>query len=115
MSSKDKQLQEAFEILSRYERTLIEKMAAEIVERREEFDTPFAGGPDQLVDRYYHLLSYLCRLRVGLFSHLPKEKKTQVVPRDDRPLGNDEFRCFQCRSVIASNAESCPKCGWTWG
>ena len=49
----DKQIEEAFEILSRYEHFLMEKMAAEIVERREDFENPFIGGAEQLIDKYH--------------------------------------------------------------
>ena len=30
-------------------------------------------------------------------------------------LDQDEFRCFRCQSIISENAESCAKCGRTWG
>ena len=109
----DKQIEEAFQILGRYERSLMEKMAAEIVEQREDFENPFVGGAEQLIDKYYHLLACLCRVRSGLYSYLPKEQKRE--PRADKPLGKDDFRCFRCRSIIAADADSCPECGWTWG
>jgi len=44
MSNSSNQLEEAFQILSRYERSLMQKMAAEIVESKEDFESPFVGG-----------------------------------------------------------------------
>jgi hypothetical protein len=104
----DKQIQEAFQILGRYERSLIEKMAAEIIEQREGFDSPFVGGAETLIDKYYHLLACLCRVRSGLYAYLPAEEK-------QRPLGKQEFRCFRCRSIIREDDDACAQCGWTWG
>ncbi len=112
MSTPAKQIEEAFEILGRYERSLMEKMAAEIVERREDFENPFVGGAEQLIDKYHQILACLCRVRSGLYAYLPAEQRESA---DTRPLGKDEFRCFRCRSIIAADADACPKCGWTWG
>ena len=103
-----KQIEEAFQILGRYERSLMERMAAEIVERREDFESPFVGGAETLIDKYYHLLACHCRVRSGLYAYLPTEQK-------QRPLGEDEFRCFRCRSIIRGDDDACPPCGWTWG
>jgi hypothetical protein len=114
MKPSDKQIEEAFQILGRYELSLMEKMAAEIVEQREDFESPFVGGAEQLIDKYYHLLACLCRVRSGLYGYLPKEHR-HSAPRDERPLGKDEFRCFRCRSIIKAEADACPECGWTWG
>ncbi|HWY76266.1 MAG TPA: hypothetical protein VN281_11650 [Verrucomicrobiae bacterium] len=110
----DKQIEEAFQILGRYERALTEKMAAEIIEQQEDFESPFVGGAEQLIDKYYHLLACLCRVRSSLYGYLPKEQR-RAAPRNDKPLGKDEFRCFRCRSIIIADADSCPECGWTWG
>ncbi len=112
MSTPAKQIEEAFEILARYERSLIEKMAAEIVQRREDFENPFVGGAEQLIDNYHQILACLCRVRSGLYAYLPAEHRESA---DTRPLAKDEFRCFRCRSIIAADADACPKCGWTWG
>jgi hypothetical protein len=106
----EKHIEEAFQILGRYERSLMEKMAAEIVEQREGFDSPFVGGAEQIIDKYYHLLACLCRVRSGLYGYLPKENR-QVAQRDDKPLGKDEFRCFRCRGIIGADADACPHCG----
>ena len=110
----DKQVEEAFEILGHYERSLMQKMAAEIVERKEDFESPFVGGAEQLIDKYYHLLACLCRVRSGLYGYLPREQRRPSA-KDDKPLGKDEFRCFRCRSIILADADACPECGWTWG
>ena len=108
----DKQIEEAFEILSRYERSLMEKMATEIVEHREDFENPFVGGAEQLIDKYHQILACLCRVRSGLYGYLPSEHSRS---KDTKPLGKDEFRCFRCRGIVAADADACPKCGWTWG
>jgi hypothetical protein len=110
----NKQLEEAFEILDRYERSVMEKMAAEIVERREDFENPFVGGAEQLIDKYHQILACLCRVRSGLYGYLPEEQR-HSRRTDNKPLGKDEFRCFRCRSTIAADADACPQCGWTWG
>ena len=113
-NSSNQQLEEAFQILSRYERSLMQKMAAEIVESKEDFDSPFVGSAEQLIDKYYHLLSCLCRIRSGLYAYLPKDQP-RPAGKADKPLSKDEFRCFRCRSIISAQAEACPECGWTWG
>src|SRR6267142_1514262 len=99
-----KQIEEAFQILGKYERALTEKMASEIVERREDFESPFVGGAETLIDKYYHLLACLCRVRSGLYAYSPGDQK-------QRPLGKDEFRCFRCRAIIRVDDDSCPQCG----
>ena len=83
-------------------------MAAEVIERREDFESPFVGGAESLIDKYYHLLACLCRVQAGLYHHLPKENR-------QRPLVEGEFRCFRCASIIRIKDEACPQCGWTWG
>ena len=112
--STEKQIEEAFQIVGCYERGLIEKMAAEIIERKEDFDSPFVGGAEQLVDKYYHLLACVCRVRSGLYGHLPRAQNRRRSD-DRRPLEKDEFRCFRCRAIISDSVEACPECGWTWG
>jgi hypothetical protein len=109
-----KQIEEAFKILGCYERSLVQKMAAEIVERKEDFETPFMGGAEQIIDKYYQLLACLCRVRSGLYGYLPRDQRRPVA-KDERPLGKDEFRCFRCRTTISADADACPECGWTWG
>ena len=113
-SPSNEQIEEAFRILEQYERLLMQKMAAEIVERKEDFESPFVGGAEALIDKYQHLLACLCRVRSGLSGYLPREHK-QTTARDHKPLGKDEFRCFRCGSIISADADACPGCGWTWG
>jgi len=103
----NKQIEEAFQILGRYEQSLREQMVAEIVERREEFENPF-GGAEALIRKYYNLLGALHWLRAGLEECLPADQRRG-------PLARDEFRCFRCRSIIRAGDDACPKCGWTWG
>jgi hypothetical protein len=79
----------------------------------EDFENPFFGGAEQLIDKYYHLLACLCRVRGGLYGYLPGEKRCSGTTAV-KPLGKDEFRCFRCRSIIAADADACPECGWTW-
>ncbi len=92
----------------------MERLAAEVIERKDDFEDPFLGGADQIIDKYHNLLGSLCRVRAGLYNHLPRDE-ARPAAKDGRSLGKDEFRCFRCRSIISADADACPGCGWTWG
>ena len=113
-----REMLEAFRILSRYERTLIEKMACEVVDRREDFENPFMGS-EQIIDKYFNLLMNLGRLRAGLYAYFPREEKQNGVKEIKAGLketaAKDEFRCQLCHGVIRPGAGACPQCGWMWG
>src|SRR5258708_2022857 len=117
MSAPKDDTDEALRILARYQRALVEHMAREIVERKEDFESPFVGSAEVLIDKYYHLLQCLCPITTGLQSYARIAKRAEPPPEQEpqAPLGKYEFRCFRCRSIINADADSCPKCGWTWG
>jgi hypothetical protein len=33
---------------------------------------------------------------------------------EKKMLAPGQFRCFKCQTIIESNEDKCPKCGWTW-
>lgn len=109
----DPKAKEALDIVSAYERLLLEKMAAEIVERKDEFDSPFVGGAEQLMDKYQQMLACLCWVKSGLQGQITRVPNRPRVD-ESKLLGKDEFRCFSCRSIIPEGAEACQECGWTW-
>jgi hypothetical protein len=100
---------ELLKVLDHYYRDLVEGLAAEITEKAEDFASPFIGNAESLLEKYalplHHLSTiYPALQRVG--AELAEEKSVR--------LQNDEYLCFQCRSIFRKEDLVCPECGWTW-
>lgn len=97
-------------ILRKYYRDLVKSMAEEIIQHRDDFESPsFGGRADEIIEKYYLQLHRLCPVFSNLNQFALREK-----PKGKEPLGKDEFRCFGCGGVIRREDESCQLCGWSW-
>jgi hypothetical protein len=97
-------------ILKKYYRNLVKQMADEIIEHREDFESPgFGSRADEIVEKYALQLHRLCPVFSNLGQFAFREK-----PNGTEPLGKDEFRCFGCGGVIRREDEMCRICGWSW-
>ena len=53
---------------------------------------------------------------------LSKEDQEKVVDalekhlstHDEEDLDHTEVRCFECGTIIPTDLDACPRCGWTW-
>jgi len=91
-------------------RQLGKKDCNEIIEHREDFDSPgFGSQAVEIIEKHACHLSQL-----GTVYSILRWKSFQKKPEDKVPLGKNEFRCFGCGGVILSNEEACSICGWTW-
>ena len=110
MSKPKNQHQEALQVLNNYYTSLAEKIAAEIVERREDFESPgFSSQPDDLIEKYARHIQQLSQVYSILRWKAHREK-----PEGKEPLGKYDFRCFGCGGVIHSTEDVCSICGWSW-
>lgn len=97
-------------ILKKFYRELAKRMADEIIEHKEDFESPsFGNQADDILERYSQ---QLCRLST-VFSNL-NQFASREKPRSTESLGKDDFRCFGCGSVIRREDEACRICGWSW-
>ena len=97
-------------ILKKYYSELVKRMAEEIVEHREDFESPgFDSHADEIIEKYAVQLHRLCPVFSNLSQFAFREK-----PEGKEPLSKDEFRCFGCGSVIRRDDNQCRVCGWTW-
>jgi hypothetical protein len=110
-----KQLDDALRILGRYQSEMVRRMTEEIIEHREDFESLFVGGAEEIIDKYHHLIQSMCPIlsilqgygeRMG-----PPAERERVV---EKILEKEQFRCFGCRNIISENGDSCPYCGWKW-
>jgi hypothetical protein len=110
-----KQLENALRILARYQADIVRRMAEDISEHREDFESPFVGGAESIIEKYYHLIQSLRPVISILNAYLeqmgPRPEREEVV---EKILEKHQFRCFSCRMIISDNADSCPYCGWKW-
>jgi rubrerythrin len=125
-TSPEKQIDEALQVLARYQRKLAQRMAEEIVDAKDDFATPFLGSAEMLIDKYYRQLGSMCTIISTLQEYSPTtlqeySPRFQAMKREamDRTEGSlvlreDQFRCFACGQIISNNPGSCPYCGWTW-
>lgn len=96
-------------ILKKYYRALVKRMADEIIEHKEDFESSgFGGQAEDILEKYGLQLHRLCIV----FSNL--HQFASEKPEGKEPLGKDDFRCFGCGGVIRRQDEACPLCGWTW-
>jgi hypothetical protein len=110
MSEAKNQHQEALQVLNNYYTSLAEKMAAEIVARREDFESPgFSSQPDDLIEKYARHIQQL-----GQVYSILRWKAHREKPEGKGPLGRYDFRCFGCGGVIQSTEDVCTICGWSW-
>ena len=110
MSTPETPLQKALVILNDYYKVLADKIAAEIVEHREDFESPgFGSQADDILEKHSRHIQQLA----SIYSVL-RWKAYYKKPVGKTPLGKDDFRCFGCGGVIHANEEACSICGWTW-
>jgi len=97
-------------ILKKYYRELVTRMAEEIIEHKEDFESPgFGSHADEIIEKYAIQLNRLCPVFSNLGQFAFREK-----PKGSEPLGKEDFRCFGCGGVIAPEDQVCRACGWTW-
>jgi hypothetical protein len=97
-------------ILQKYYRALVRQMAEEIIEHKEDFESPgFGSQAESIIEKYANKLDRLCPVSSNLRQFAFREK-----PQGEEPLTKDDFRCFSCGGVIRRNENSCRICGWTW-
>jgi hypothetical protein len=110
MSTPTSEHQEALVVLRKYYDTLAKKIANEIIEHREDFESPgFGSQAVEIIEKHACHLSQL-----GTVYSMLRWKAYQKKPEGKVPLGKNEFRCFGCGAVVLSNEEACSICGWTW-
>jgi hypothetical protein len=110
MSAPENEHQEALTVLNNHYTLLAKQMAAEIVERREDFESPgFGSQADDIIEKHARHIQQL-----GSVYSILRWKAYRKKPEGKEPLGKYEFRCFGCGGVIRSNEEACTICGWTW-
>jgi hypothetical protein len=101
---------EAHRALKVYYRDLVRRMAEEIVESRESFESPeFSDKADDILDKYAKRFYAICMTNQNLSQFVTRPK-----PFGTEPISKNEFRCFDCGSVIRREDEVCKVCGWSW-
>lgn len=110
MSTPANEHQEALAILNKYYTLLAKKMAEDIIEHREDFESVgFGSTAEDIVEKHARHIQQL-----GCVYSMLRWKAFQKKPEGKVPLGKDDFRCFGCGGVIHPNEEACTICGWTW-
>jgi hypothetical protein len=110
MSTPTNEHQEALVVLRNHYDILVKKIAKEIIEHREDFESPgFGSQADDIIEKHACHLS-----RLGTVYSILRWKSSQKKPEGKVPLGKNEFRCFGCGGVILSNEAACSICGWSW-
>ena len=110
MSEPENEYQNALKVLNRYYTVLAEKIAGEIIEHREDFESPGYGSrAEEIIDRHARIIQEL-----GFVYGILRWKAYPKKPEGKEPLGKTDFRCFRCGGLIRSNEEACLKCGWKW-
>ena len=110
MSIPETDIQKALVVLNDYYMLLAEKMAAEIVEHRQDFESPgFGSQADDIIEKHARHIQQL-----GSVYSVLRWKAQRKKPAGKLPLGKDEFRCFGCGGVIKADEEACSICGWSW-
>jgi hypothetical protein len=110
MSKPTNEHQEALVVLKKYYDILAKKMADEIVEHREDFESPgFGSQAEDIIEKHARHVQYL-----GQVYSILRWKVYRKKPEGKEPLAKSDFRCFGCGAVIHSNEDACSICGWTW-
>jgi len=110
MSTPTNDHQEALVVLRKYYDVLVKRIADEILEHREDFESPgFGSRAEEIVEKHACQLS-----RLNTVAAILRWKAFQKKPEGKVPLGKNDFRCFGCGAVILANEEACSICGWSW-
>jgi hypothetical protein len=110
MSTPENEHHEALAVLNKYYTILAKQMAAEILEHREDFESPgFGGQADDIIEKHARHIQHL-----GSVYSILRWKAFQKKLTGKEPLEKNEFRCFGCGGVIKANEDACSVCGWTW-
>lgn len=84
-------LSEALQVLDGYYRTVVMKVAEEIVEHREQFEDTYPGRAEELVDRYGMHLQCLARIYADITTIAESdrekaEERQQAIAVEDEPV-----------------------------
>jgi hypothetical protein len=110
MSAPENEHQEALKVLNKHYTVLAKRIAEEILEHREDFESPgFGSQADDIIEKHARHIQQL-----GAVYSILRWKAHRTKPESKLPLGKYDFRCFGCGGVIQSIEESCSICGWTW-
>jgi hypothetical protein len=110
MSKPENEHQEALRILNNYYTILAKKMADEIIEHREDFESPgFGSQADDVIEKHARHIQQL-----GVVYSILRWKAHRKKPEGKEPLEKYDFRCFGCGGVIRSAEDACSICGWRW-
>ena len=110
MSAPENEHQAALTVLNNHYTMLEKQMAAEIVEHREDFESPgFGSQAEEIVEKHARHIQHL-----GSVYAILRWKGYRKKPEGKEPLGKYDFRCFSCGGVIHSTEEACSICGWVW-
>jgi hypothetical protein len=77
---------EALRILDGYYRAVVARAAEEVVENRDDFEGPYPGRAEEIVDRYGQHLQSLCRLCADLSSADAAARGTAGVGAEAMPV-----------------------------
>ena len=101
---------DAHKVLKAYYRDLVKRMAEDIIENRQSFESvEFSDKADDILEKYAKKFYAVCMTHQNLSQFV-----SRVKPSGTEPIGNNEFRCFDCGSVIHREDEVCKVCGWSW-
>ena len=110
MNTPQNQFDTAHQVLKKHYKDLVEQMAEEIIEHREDFESPgFGSQAEDIIDKYSRKLYSVGITFCNLSQFVSREK-----PQGKEALTKDEFRCFGCGSVIRREDQVCRVCGWSW-
>ena len=110
MNIPQRKLDEAHKVLKVYYRDLVHRMAEEILENKEAFESDeFSNKADDLLEKYSKRFYAVCMTYSNLSQFV-----NRIKPYGTEPISKNEFRCFACGSVIRREDESCRVCGWRW-
>ena len=111
MSEPENQHQEALQVLNNYYTSLATKMAAEIVERREDFESPgFGSQPDDLMEKYARHIQQL-----GSVYSILRWKAAHGRSRKGRnPWASTTSGVLVAVGSFIQRKTYAPVCGWSW-
>jgi hypothetical protein len=110
MPSPENEYQKALRVLNEHYTALADQMAQDILEHKEDFESPgFGGDAENIVEKYARRIQQL-----GSVYSILRWKAHREKPDGKVPLGRYDFRCFGCGGVIQSTEDYCHVCGWTW-
>ena len=110
MKTPQSRFDEAHNVLKLYYHDLAGRMAEEIIENRESFESAgFGDKADDILEKYAKRFYALCMTNQNLTPFV-----TRTKPFGTESISKNEFRCFDCGSVIHREDQACKVCGWTW-